>query len=165
MKKLLLLFVAALLMAACATPEERAARQAENLRMVKECVGSQKYRINIRSVTPMRSTSHMVSGRWLIVDGDKVNCYLPYIGREDIPHFKSHAELRQDAKIEFKGDVENYFLNYLPKKKCGVVTFSSEYGGEKLDFSITIDNTGTAKIHLTPEKRDYIDYEGTVTAY
>ena len=165
MKQILMLFVAALLMAACATPEERAARQAENLRMVKECVGNQRYRISIRSMTPMRSTSHIVTGRWLIVNGDKVECSLPYVGREDIPHFKSNAEIRQDAKIEFKGDIENYFLNYMPKKKCGVATFYTVDRGEKLNFSITIDNAGTAKIRLTPEKRDYIDYEGTVTAY
>lgn len=165
MKKYLMMFVVVLLVAACATPEERAARQAENLKMVKECVGGQKYRISIRSMIPMRSTSHMVSGRWLIVDGDKINCSLPYAGREDIPHMKTHAELHQDMNIEFKGDIENYLLNYMPKKKCGVVTFSTEYSGEKLDFSITIDNGGNAKIRLTPEKRDYIDYEGTVSAY
>ena len=28
--------------------------------------------------------------------------------------------------------------------------------------AITIENTGSAKIHVDPDKRDYIDYEGYV---
>ena len=42
MKKLIVMMVAALMIVACATPEERAARQAENLKMVKAAVGNQQ---------------------------------------------------------------------------------------------------------------------------
>lgn len=162
MKKLLLLFVGALLMVACATPEERAARQAENLKMVKAAVGTQQYRINVTSMRPMRGTTTNVMGRWLKIDGNTVDCSLPYIGRNDIPHMKTRAEVRMDSKLEFNAEVQNYLLKLEAKKKRGIVTFSTRYGGDEYQFNITVDNTGRAFIRVTPENRDFIEYEGNV---
>jgi hypothetical protein len=162
MKQFMLMIVAALLMVACATPQERAARQAENLKMVKAAVGSQQYRINITSMTPMRGTTTNVMGRWLKIDGNTVDCSLPYIGRDDIPHMKTRAEVRMDSKLEFNAEVENYLLKLEPQKKRGIVTFSTRYGGDEYQFNIDVDNTGRARIRVTPEDRDFIDYEGNV---
>jgi len=167
MKKSILLVATTavmLLVTACATPEERAARQAENLKMVKECVGSQHYKISVTEMTPMRGTPVYVTNRYLKIEGDKVDCSLPYVGREDIPHLKTRGEVRMDSKIEFRGDAEKYVLQLMPKKKSGVVTFTTRNGVEELKFSITIDNYGKAKIRMTPDSRDFIDYEGTVNA-
>lgn len=162
MKQFMLMIVAALLMVACATPEERAARQAENLKMVKAAVGSQQYKINVSSMKPMRGTYTTVMGRWLKIDGNTVDCSLPYVGRDDIPHMKTRGEIRMDSKLEFKAEAQNYNLQYLPKKKCGIITFTTNYAGDDYQFSINVDNTGRAKIRVTPEGRDYIDYEGDV---
>lgn len=162
MKQFMLMMIAALLMVACATPEERAARQAENLKMVKAAVGSQQYRINITSIRPMRGTTTNVMGRWLKIDGNTVDCSLPYIGRNDIPHMKTRAEVRMDSKLEFNAEVQNYLLKLEAKKKRGIVTFSTRYGGDEYQFNITVDNTGRAFIRVTPENRDFIEYEGNV---
>ena len=109
MKQFMLMMIAALLMVACATPEERAARQAENLKMVKAAVGTQQYRINVTSMRPMRGTTTNVMGRWLKIDGNTVDCSLPYIGRDDIPHMKTRAEVRMDSKLEFKAEVQRVY--------------------------------------------------------
>ena len=162
MKQFMLMMIAALLMVACATPEERAARQAENLKMVKAAVGSQQYRINVTSMRPMRGTTTNVMGRWLKIDGNTVDCSLPYIGRDDIPHMKTRAEVRMDSKLEFKAEVQNYLLKLEAKKKRGIVTFSTRYGSDEYQFNITVDNMGRAFIRVTPENRDFIDYEGNV---
>jgi len=162
MKKFILMMIAALLMVACATPEERAARQAENLKMVKAAVGTQQYRINVTSMRPMRGTTTNVMGRWLKIDGNTVDCSLPYIGRNDIPHMKTRAEVRMDSKLEFNAEVQNYLLKLEAKKKRGIVTFSTRYGGDEYQFNITVDNTGRAFIRVTPENRDFIEYEGNV---
>ena len=160
--KQFMLMIAALLMVACATPEERAARQAENLKMVKAAVGNQQYRINVTSMRPMRGTTTNVMGRWLKIEGNTVDCSLPYIGREDIPHMKTRAEMRMDSKLEFKSEIQNYLLKLEAKKKRGVITFSTKYSGDEYQFNITVDNTGSARIRVTPEDRDYIEYEGDV---
>ena len=162
MKQFMLMMIAALLMVACATPEERAARQAENLKMVKAAVGSQQYRINVTSMRPMRGTTTNVMGRWLKIDGNTVDCSLPYIGRNDIPHMKTRAEVRMDSKLEFNAEVQNYLLKLEAKKKRGIVTFSTRYGSDEYQFNITVDNMGRAFIRVTPENRDFIDYEGNV---
>ena len=162
MKQFMLMMIAALLMVACATPEERAARQAENLKMVKAAVGSQQYRINITSMRPMRGTTTNVMGRWLKIDGNTVDCSLPYIGRNDIPHMKTRAEVRMDSKLEFNAEVQNYLLKLEAKKKRGIVTFSTRYGSDEYQFNITVDNMGRAFIRVTPENRDFIEYEGNV---
>ena len=162
MKQFMLMMIAAFLMVACATPEERAARQAENLKMVKAAVGTQQYKINVTSMRPMRGTSTNVMGRWLKIDGNTVDCSLPYIGRNDIPHMKTRAEVRMDSKLEFNAEVQNYLLKLEAKKKRGIVTFSTRYGGDEYQFNITVDNTGRAFIRVTPENRDFIEYEGNV---
>ena len=162
MKQFMLMMIAAFLMVACATPEERAARQAENLKMVKAAVGTQQYRINVTSMRPMRGTTTNVMGRWLKIDGNTVDCSLPYIGRNDIPHMKTRAEVRMDSKLEFNAEVQNYLLKLEAKKKRGIVTFSTRYGGDEYQFNITVDNTGRAFIRVTPENRDFIEYEGNV---
>lgn len=164
MKKVFMMFVAALLIAGCATSEERAARKAEQQKMVKESVSAQKFKINVNSITPMRGTAHNVTNHYLVIDGDQLHCSLPYVGRDDIPHMKTRGEIRMDSKIEFRGPTENYHLQYLPNKQSGVVTFTAKNGGEELKFTITIDDDGRARIHMEPDKRDYCDYDGYVSA-
>ena len=58
MKKVIIMLMAALLVAACATltPEEKAARDAAVKEGVKTAVASQKFKINVTSVPPMRGT-------------------------------------------------------------------------------------------------------------
>ena len=164
MKKLIVMMVAALMIVACATPEERAARQAENLKMVKAAVGNQQYKINVSEMKPLRGTSSTVMGRWLKVDGNTVDCYLPYVGRDDAPHMKTRGEIKSDAKLEFRTEMENYNLQYQPSKKCGIITFKVSDMGDEYQFNINVDNTGRARIRVTPKDRDFIDYEGTVNS-
>ena len=164
MKKLIVMMVAALMIVACATPEERAARQAENLKMVKAAVGNQQYKINVSQMKPLRGTSSTVMGRWLKVDGNTVDCYLPYVGRDDAPHMKTRGEIKSDAKLEFRTEMENYNLQYQPSKKCGIITFKVSDMGDEYQFNINVDNTGRARIRVTPKDRDFIDYEGTVNS-
>ena len=164
MKKLIVMMVAALMIVACATPEERAARQAENLKMVKAAVGNQQYKINVSEMKPLRGTSSTVMGRWLKVDGNTVDCYLPYVGRDDAPHMKTRGEIKSDAKLEFRTEMENYNLQYQPSKKCGIITFKVSDMGDEYQFNINVDNTGRARIRVTPKDSDFIDYEGTVNS-
>ena len=58
MKKVIIMLMAALLVAACATltPEEKAARDAAVKEGVKTAVASQKFKINVTSLTPTSAT-------------------------------------------------------------------------------------------------------------
>ena len=164
MKKVFIMLVATLLVAACATltPEEKAARDAAIKEGVKTAVASQKYKINVNSVTPMRGTNRSLSGPFLKVDSTTFECFLPYVGLDDIPHMKPPGEVRMTSKIEIKSEMRDYLLAIDPVEERAVVSFKASNLGVDYKFTITIDNTGSAKIHVDPDKRDYIDYEGCV---
>lgn len=163
MKKLLLSFVAVLTIAGCATPEERAARQAEHMAQVKNAVGSQQYKINVREMTPLRSSSINVTGMYYLkVNGNEVTCDLPYLGRDDIPHFKTRAERHFDRTITISAPMEGYNLSLMPKQKAGLITFSSMDGGKKINFNIQVFSDGSAKMTVDPEDKDEIRYDGEV---
>ncbi len=163
MKKLLMLFVVAMTIVGCITSEERAARQAAHMEKVKAAVGGLQYKVSLRTMIPMRSNSINLPGTfYLKVNGNELSTDMPYLGRDDIPHFKTRGELRFDTKIEIRGQMENYLLTLLPKEKSGVITFKAKYMGEDYSFNIRITSDGKAKILLKPERRDEIRYEGYV---
>ena len=93
------MLMAALLVTACATltPEEKAARDAAVKEGVKTAVASQKFKINVTSVTPMRAANRSVSGPFIKLDSTTVECFLPYAGRDDIPHMKTRGEMRMTS--------------------------------------------------------------------
>lgn len=164
MKKIIMMLMAALLVAACATltPEQKAARDAAIKEGVKSAVASQKFKINVISVTPMRGTNRSLSGAFIKLDSTTVECFLPYAGRDDIPHMKTRGEMRMTSKIEIRGEVRDYLMGIDPVDERAVVSFTASDLGVDYKFTITIENTGSAKIHVDPDKRDYIDYEGYV---
>ena len=164
MKKIIMMLMAALLVAACATltPEQKAARDAAIKEGVKSAVASQKFKINVTSVTPMRGTNRSLSGAFIKLDSTTVECFLPYAGRDDIPHMKTRGEMRMTSKIEIRGEVRDYLMGIDPADERAVVSFTASDLGVDYKFTITIENTGSAKIHVDPDKRDYIDYEGYV---
>ena len=115
--------MAALLVAACATltPEQKAAREAAIKEGVKSAVASQKFKINVTSVIPMRAANRSVSGPFIKLDSTTVECYLPYAGRDDIPHMKTPGEVRMTSKIEIRSEVRDYVMGIDP----AVLTISS----------------------------------------
>ena len=164
MKKVFKKLMAALLVAACATltPEQKAASEAAIKEGVKTAVASQKFKINVTSVIPMRAANRSVSGPFIKLDSTTVECYLPYVGRDDIPHMKTRGEMRMTSKIEIKSEMRNYLFAIDPNNERAVISFSASDLGVDYKFTITIENTGDTKIHVDPDKRDYIDYEGYV---
>ena len=167
MKKNYLLLTIALvcMMAACATltPEEKAAREAATKESVKTAVASQKYKIYVTSIKPMRGNERTISGPWLKVDSTIVDCMLPYAGLDDIPHPKTRGEVRAGSKMEFKSEMRDYVLSIQPKDERAIISFKANDHGFECKFTIIIENTGSAKIHVEPENRDFIDYEGRVS--
>ena len=162
MKKVIILLMAVLLVAACATltPEEKAAREAATKEYVKTAVVTKNYKINITSMRPMRGVERTISGHWLKVDSTTVECWLPYAGLDDIPHLKTRGEFRLSSKIELKSEMSNYLLAINPTEERVIISFNADNHGLDCKFKIVIENTGKAYIHVEPEKRDYIDYEG-----
>ena len=154
--------VCVMLTAGCATltPEERAAREAEVREAVKEALVSQKFKLNITSVKPMRGVDRSLSGPWLKVDSTMMECWLPYVGLDDIPHLKTPGEARLSSKLEMKSPMKDYVLAFDPNEMRTVIRFKADDHSFEVKFLIVIDEFGVAKLHVEPEGRDFIDYEG-----
>lgn len=164
MKHVIILLMAAVLTAACAslTPEQKAAREAATREYVKQAVASQKYTINVNSMKPSRrGESYPVFSAWLKVDGNTVQCVLPYLGLDDVPRLKSRAEMRMNAKYDFKSPLRNYVSG---KEADGstVISFVTDDRDVEFKIFVVIEVNGSSKIHIEPEGRDAIDYEGHV---
>lgn len=166
MRKFLSLMVCALLLASCGalshTPQERAAQKAAEEEMVKTALENQNFRINVTSVTPLLAGSRSISGFWMKVESTHVQCFLPYIGRDDILHKKTPGEMRMDSKLEFSSPIEDYLHQYNPETNTRLITFNTLYRGEEYKFNLLVEHTDEARIRVIPESRDEIVYEGRV---
>ena len=101
MKKLFLLLVAAMTIVGCATSEERAARQAEHMEKVKAAVDGQQYKINMREMIPLRSSSIHLSGmNYLKVNGK--NDYFSYLSNNPKDY-----DLKQETYLCEKYEIRN----------------------------------------------------------
>ena len=164
MKNICMIFAMLCMMAACATltPEEKAAREAAAKEYIKKALVSQKYKINLTSIRPMRGVERTLAGPWIRVDSTTVECEMPYAGLDDVPHPKTRSEVRMDSRLEFKSPMSDYVTTIHPGDEDAIVTFNAEDHGFKCKFTIVIGLTGEAKVHYEPEDRDFIDYEGYV---
>lgn len=158
------MLAATLLMTACVTltPEQKAALDTYTRENVRKAVISQKYDINVTTMTPMRATGIPVTGYWLKVDSIYLDVNLPYAGRDDIPHLKTRQEARMDSRLEFRGEILEYVLRLQPKEQRAIATFTTDYRGNIYKFTVTIEEDTDVQIHMEPEERDYIDYDGTI---
>jgi len=123
---------------------------------------SQKYDLSITSMIPRDGVSRPVSAHWIKVDSIYFECNLPYMVLDDIPHLKTRGELRAGSRIEFKSEINEYLLRLQPKEKQAIATFTTTYRGDEYKFVIILGEDGTARVHLEPEHRDYIEYEGSM---
>ena len=146
------------------TPEEKAARRAAEEQTIREAVIHRHYRISVSSMTPLRAETFYISGPWITVDSTTVECSVPYLGRDDMPHFKTRGEMRMDSKLEFKAETEDYLVELNPEDQSILVSFKTSFRGSDYTFHITIDNISQARVRVIPSDRDEITYEGTVYA-
>ena len=163
-KQIFLTVAAALLLTACAilTPEHKAQLEEQTREYVRQSVMTQKYNINVTTMIPRNGMNYSVAGQWLKVDSIYLDCNLPYAGLDDIPHLKTRQEVRMDSRLEFKSEILEYVVRLQPKEKRAIATFTTDYRGNIYTFTVTIEDNGQAHIHLEPEERDYIDYDGSM---
>lgn len=169
MKSKQLYFLAAvLLLTACGamnlTPEERAKRKAALEIAAKQSLVERHFRINVTELKTERGGDHFpVSGSWLKVDSNTVDCDLPYIGLDDIPRLKTRAEKRWDSRINFTGSIEDYLHVYNTETNTGTISFKSHYRGMDYKFTIVVEHVPDVLIIVQPEARDDIFYEGVIS--
>lgn len=152
-----LLALAAALLAGCATKAERAAQQAEQVRLVATALQQRRYSIDIQQMTPRRGGLRPVSyGFSLAVKGDTLVSYLPYFGRVySVPYAGSGKGLN------FTGRIREY-TDEQPKPGVRRVRLKVANEEDAYLFAINVYDSGQATIDLQARERESVSYSGEV---
>jgi hypothetical protein len=158
MKKLFLYALAALLLAACATsrltPQERAAKAAEQADRVAEAIANRHFTIALDYVMPQRGASRRISyGYELTVHGDSIDSYLPYFGRAyRVPYGGGKA-------LNFKA-VANSYRSTRVKRDLTRIEIAIRNEEDDYLYIIDVFDNGKATLEVQARERERIGFSG-----
>ena len=160
MKKLLSVsFPLVLLMlwlAGCGTSSgmTKAEREAQTTRQVQEALDTRHYTITVDWMKPLGGMARHVSSNYeLIVNGDEVVSYLPYVGEA------YRLPLGGGKGLNFTGKIDNYSINYLTSNRAHI-EFSVTNNEDSYHFRIDVFNNGKSIIDIIARDRDAISFDG-----
>ena len=161
MKKIsfLIIWIAALVLAACATSEEQMARRAEKAKQVAAALADRHYSIGVRMMHPMRGRSVQVSyGYELKVKGDTLVSYLPYFGRAyQVPYGGGKG-------LNFIAPITGYQSETDHKGRTRVM-LTSENEEDSYLYVLEIMSNGSSSVEVQSRQRDRIYYTGQMNLW
>ena len=155
MKKFVLPLLAAVLaVSACGilsseTREEKAAREAQEAKMVRQAVETGEFTINIDRMYPLRGPSKMVSNYSIKLKDDVLISYLPFIGQAwRVPYGGGHA-------LNFDAPIINYSAFENGKDGYEIRIYVKTDEDEHL-YRLTLFDNGRANLDVHSQNRDRI---------
>lgn len=155
-----LLFIATLLMAimlsACGSTNglTKAEQQAQVTRQVQEALDTRHYTIAVDWMKPLGGFARHVSSNYeLKINGDDIDCYLPYVGEA------YHLPYGGGKGLNFKGKINNYSIAY-PTSNRSHIEFTVINDEDSYLYRIDVFNNGKAYIDIVARDRDAISFDG-----
>ncbi len=124
-------------------------------------------------VSLVKSGNYQYEAQWANpIGGSRVNLlttpnYLYFKGSQMDLHFPFFGTLRtvntynsSDIGINFKGEPQNYRVNYDDKKQKITIRFEGDTEGEFLQFNLSISGDGNAYLVVNSSGRSTINYDG-----
>lgn len=135
----------------------KAEREAAVTRQVQEGLDTRHYAIAVDWMRPLGGMARHVSSNFeLKVNGDEMDCYLPYAGEAyRLPYGGGQG-------LNFKAKIEDYTINYLTSNRSHI-EFTAKNVEDTYHFRIDVFNNGRAIIDIVPVDRDAISFEGEMT--
>ncbi|WP_299116806.1 DUF4251 domain-containing protein [uncultured Winogradskyella sp.] len=93
------------------------------------------------------------------IDANNADVYLPYFGRVFFP-----KRISNERGIQYKGEIEDYTIDYNEKKKVITIKFKADSPGDFLKFIYRINYGGNTTITVNSTNRQTISYNGKITA-
>lgn len=156
MKKFLIpLAMAALLLAGCASQQERTARRSLVRNAVAEAVAKRAVHIGITAMNTMRYGSRTVSPDFFLeLRGDTLRSYLPYLGQVHQAPMTTPSQ-----GLNFEAPVRNYTVN---NKRGNVAQMELDVSTREhaYHYRIEVYETGQAYIHVRAQHQDPISFDG-----
>lgn len=160
MKKVLVSIVlgcsAWVMLSGCASPEERAARAAEQAAKVTAALKARDYKISIDRMFPMKGSSKSVSyGYSVEVRNDSLISYLPYIGGAyNVPYGGGKGLNFSERIRDYKESKKNNGQRHI---EIDVINDEDTYL-----YTIEVFDNGNSSIDVTSRQRDRISYSGSL---
>lgn len=160
MKKVLILAVAAILLAACGassiTPEEKAARKQAKQQEVLSLIKNRHWVMNARTMHSSLSGSKDIDFTYgVTIKGDTIISNLPYVG-------KTHNLVYgNDAGLNFVGAITEYRLDR-PQKDANRVQMVVAYDQNLYLYNFLIYDDGIIQLVVSSRNKEAIGFDGEI---
>jgi len=142
--------------ASCRTSDglTKAEREAAVTRQVQEGLDTRHYTIAVDWMKPLGGMARHVSSNFeLKVNGDELDCYLPYVGEAyRLPYGGGKG-------LNFKGKIQDYTIDY-PTSNRSHIEFMVNNVEDVYRFRIDVFNNGKCIIDVLAQDRDAISFDG-----
>ncbi len=158
MKKIFGLLLAALLLAACGSSqmsaEQKAARNAEQIRTVRKAVEARRFVVEANYMLPRRGPArHIDYGYSIELRGDTLISCLPYFGRAyNVPYGGGKG-------LNFTAPVSDYNCRWT-KDRSWRIEMNVDNGEDQLLYMVEVFETGQASISVMARERETISFNG-----
>lgn len=148
----------AIVVMACNTlsPAERAERDARIAQAVEKALAARRYTVEISTMYPSHGRVRQVSPEFgLLVKGDTLMSYLPYVGRAySVPYGGGTG-------LNFTEPIEEYKAE---KGKNGTtqILIKVSHEADLLSYQLEVFDNGNTTINLTSRERESISYSGNL---
>ena len=150
-----MLFV--LVMAGCATQQERAEQRAKMRLAVAEAVASKRMHIDIRNMHTLRYGSRLVSsGFFLELRGDTLCSYLPYFGQA----YQSPMGT-PSIGLNFERPIQRYAEKRAKANKTQL-ELDVRTQEDNYHYQIDLYDSGDAYVRVRSLNRDPVSFDGTL---
>lgn len=145
---------ALVVLSACGSAEERAARAAEQAAKVKAGLAEKRFSINVDRMYPMKGGSKNVSfGYGVEVRNDSLISYLPYFGRAyDIPYGGGKG-------LNFSEHIGSYH-DTQAKNGQRIIDIEVTNTEDTYFYSIKVYDNGSSTIDVQSRNLEHISYSG-----
>ena len=152
-KTLMMLIASVLLLGACATQEERAARKAERARMVTAALNAREYKIDISRMIPSKGPSKSVSSYSIEVRNDSLISYLPYFGRAyNVPYGGGKG-------LNFSAPISKY-TEREGKNGQREIEMTITNSEDTYFYVLNVFDNGSSSLYVQSRNRERISYTG-----
>ena len=158
MKRIAIFTVSILLLAGCATSEQRLQRRAEREAAVAEMISNKSFKIRADHMYPQRYPSRPVMSEfWLQLHDGVLNSYLPFFGQVHTP-----SMLTPSQGLNFEAPVLAFDESRNDRKQYTEFDICVRSDEDAYLYVVTIYDNGNAEIYVRGNNRDYIRFTGEI---
>ncbi len=157
---LLMVFAGALALAAAGCSASRSVTMSEadmvTAGQIEDMLSERLYKVDFTRAYPTSGPSFTLTSPYFIsVIGDRVESFLPYMGRVYTAPYGGGEGLR------FEGPIREY-TRKTAKKERQEITFSVKTAEDDYDFALTVWPLGECSLTITPMNKQNISFSGAI---